>query len=395
MTLPSGATDGATSRCAARKSSATRGRNAVGSSAAAAATAASHSSSKAVSSHCCSWASEPSTASTAVLTASCCLLCDVVGLSSSNTLLPSAAGPALPNAGTSAATAWIGSDWTDLSDWRLELGTSGEALACVSSLLPFAFAFTLLPEAASSSRTGRMAAATHSWRRSLPEKPSVVAAISAMLTSGCSSSPSRMTWRMAWRAGRSGRSQKRRREKRRSTASSRSPGLLVAPSTMTRGAAAVVAERMPSHWAISSFFISRSASCSLWELRFPSSASTSSMNTTHGDSLAARLNSALTYLTPSPNHLDASVDGEMARKDAPHSAAAARASKVLPVPGGPKRRTPLQGRARAPREKRRGCCSGSCTVSLRASLVPASAPTSLNPFPDASGDMTSASRRRS
>ena len=36
---------------------------------------------------------------------------------------------------------------------------------------------------------------------------------------------------MAARAARSGRSQNRRREKRRSTASSRSPGRFVAPST--------------------------------------------------------------------------------------------------------------------------------------------------------------------
>lgn len=47
-----------------------------------------------------------------------------------------------------------------------------------------------------------------------------------------------------------------------------------------------------------------------------------------------------TYFSPSPNHLLASADMEMFRKLAPDSAATARASIVLPVPGGPKSRTP-------------------------------------------------------
>jgi hypothetical protein len=38
--------------------------------------------------------------------------------------------------------------------------------------------------------------------------------------------------------------------------------------------------------------------------------------------------------TPSPNHLEATEEGLIPRKDAPHSAAAARASNVLPVPTG-------------------------------------------------------------
>ena len=42
-------------------------------------------------------------------------------------------------------------------------------------------------------------------------------------------------------------------------------------------------------------------------------------------------------------YLEAMVDGCTARKLAPHSAAAARASIVLPVPGGPNSSTPLAG----------------------------------------------------
>ena len=140
-----------------------------------------------------------------------------------------------------------------------------------------------------------------------------------------------------------------------------------------------------------------SASCSLLLLRLPSRASTSSMKITQGCSLAARVNTALQVahhsrdgnigqagqegrlrcvgkrqrgcvqinaclrccfvclgltclinLTESPNHLLATAEGLMARKAAPHSAAAARATRVLPVPGGPNRSTPLAGRASVP-----------------------------------------------
>ena len=68
------------------------------------------------------------------------------------------------------------------------------------------------------------------------------------------------------------------------------------------------------------------------ELRRLRIASTSSTNSTQGDSLAAREKMALTERTPSPSHLEATVLGLMVRKLAPHSAATALASNVFPVP---------------------------------------------------------------
>jgi len=65
------------------------------------------------------------------------------------------------------------------------------------------------------------------------------------------------------------------------------------------------------------------------------------------------------------------------RNEAPHSAAAALASIVFPVPGGPKSRTPLQGAARTPLPcpNSSGCWSGSWTASRSASLAEFRAPT--------------------
>ena len=68
------------------------------------------------------------------------------------------------------------------------------------------------------------------------------------------------------------------------------------------------------------------------ELRRLRIASTSSTKRTQGDSLAAREKMARTERTPSPSHLEATVLGLMVRKLAPHSAATALASSVLPVP---------------------------------------------------------------
>ena len=69
-----------------------------------------------------------------------------------------------------------------------------------------------------------------------------------------------LTSRMAALAGRLGRSQKMRRAKRRSTASSRSMGRLLAPSTTMRWLPWAVLS--PSQFCMNSFLISRIASCS-------------------------------------------------------------------------------------------------------------------------------------
>lgn len=46
--------------------------------------------------------------------------------------------------------------------------------------------------------------------------------------------------------------------------------------------------------------------------------------------MAARVKAARSSLVLSPNHLEVRAEGESARKAAPHSAAAARATSVLP-----------------------------------------------------------------
>ena len=51
-------------------------------------------------------------------------------------------------------------------------------------------------------------------------------------------------------------------------------------------------------------------------------------------------NNVLTNLSDSPNHLLKSVDAEMLKNVAPHSAATALANQVLPVPSGPYKSTP-------------------------------------------------------
>mmetsp|Transcript_1818 Transcript_1818/g.5290 ORF Transcript_1818/g.5290 Transcript_1818/m.5290 type:complete len:226 (+) Transcript_1818:1366-2043(+) len=197
-----------------------------------------------------------------------------------------------------------------------------------------------------------------------------------------------MTFKMRARLGASGRSTSRRRGRRRTTASSRSPGRLVAASTSTRSLLLV---RSPSQLLMNSFLIFRMASCSLLLSRRDSIESTSSMKMTAGARRCARLKRAFTYFSPSPNHLEASADMLMLRKLAPDSAATALASIVLPVPGGPNRRTPLVGLVRAPRLKSSGRCSGSITTSRRDALTASRAPMSSKVVPTSSGGMTSSS----
>mmetsp|Transcript_5777 Transcript_5777/g.10013 ORF Transcript_5777/g.10013 Transcript_5777/m.10013 type:complete len:273 (-) Transcript_5777:778-1596(-) len=216
------------------------------------------------------------------------------------------------------------------------------------------------------SRMGRYAAATHRFLRSLPEYPSVSFASSSKSNASFSSSLPRMTWRIFWRLTASGRSTMRRRGRRLTTASSRSKGRLVAARTSTRSFSLV---RRPSQLAMNSFLILRIASCSPALSLRPSMESTSSMKTTAGAVLLARLNTARIYFSPSPNHLLATLDMDTLMKFAPASVATALASMVLPVPGGPKRRMPRQGLARFPRLKSSGLCSGNITISLKVSFT--------------------------
>mmetsp|Transcript_18672 Transcript_18672/g.40125 ORF Transcript_18672/g.40125 Transcript_18672/m.40125 type:complete len:309 (-) Transcript_18672:3809-4735(-) len=177
-----------------------------------------------------------------------------------------------------------------------------------------------------------------------------------------------------------------RRGMRLITASSRSMGRLVAPSTSTRSFWRV---RRPSQQLMNSFLILRMASCSLCLSLLPSSESTSSRKMTVGAILCAIENSARTCFSPSPNHLDARLDMEQYMKFAPDSEATAFASIVLPVPGGPNSSTPLVGLARLPRMKSSGRFMGSITSSCSVSFTLSRAPMSSKLTPTSSGGTTS------
>mmetsp|Transcript_30571 Transcript_30571/g.86441 ORF Transcript_30571/g.86441 Transcript_30571/m.86441 type:complete len:523 (-) Transcript_30571:2603-4171(-) len=207
---------------------------------------------------------------------------------------------------------------------------------------------------------------------------------------GSSSSSFRITERIFVRLATSGRSTMRRRGIRRMTASSRSYGLFVAASTRTRSHSLVL---RPSQLAMNSFFILRMASCSPVLSRRPSMLSTSSMNITLGAILWARVKSARTYFSPSPNHLLASIAMEMLRKFAPLSVATALASIVFPVPGGPNSRTPRVGLVREPRAKSSGRWSGSITTSRKVVFTASRAPMSSKLTPTSLAGTTSPRRR--
>mmetsp|Transcript_17662 Transcript_17662/g.31328 ORF Transcript_17662/g.31328 Transcript_17662/m.31328 type:complete len:217 (-) Transcript_17662:651-1301(-) len=155
---------------------------------------------------------------------------------------------------------------------------------------------------------------------------------------------------------------------RRRMASSSSKGRLVAPSTSTRLADSQVTPN-PSIWTMNSVFRRRELSVS-WSERLVKRLSISSTKMIAGCSSWAMRNRALTNFSPSPTHLDVRVLALMLKKVAPPPCAHARARKVLPVPGGPKRRIPRLG-ARSPVNKS-GRCSGSMTDSYRACLASSS-----------------------
>mmetsp|Transcript_42495 Transcript_42495/g.69811 ORF Transcript_42495/g.69811 Transcript_42495/m.69811 type:complete len:215 (+) Transcript_42495:605-1249(+) len=196
------------------------------------------------------------------------------------------------------------------------------------SFIAFLFSFLMI------SRMGRYAAAMHMLFRSDPEKPPVTSSRPrrAQSNPGASASSASVARRMRARSAASGMSTSRRRGNRRSTASSRSKGRLVTPSTVTRSDGLL---RRPSQAAMNSFLILRIASCSPLFSRRPSMLSTSSMNTMAGAILEASVNTARTYFSPSPNHFEATLLMVRCRKCAPASVASAFASIVLPVPGGP------------------------------------------------------------
>src|SRR6476659_4139678 len=79
--------------------------------------------------------------------------------------------------------------------------------------------------------------------------------------------------------------------------------------------------------------------------RWRPTASISSMKMMHGQFCLACSNRSRTRLAPTPTNMSTKSEPEIEKNGTPASPATARASSVLPVPGGPNSRTPLGMRA--------------------------------------------------
>ena len=81
------------------------------------------------------------------------------------------------------------------------------------------------------------------------------------------------------------------------------------------------------------------------ELRARPSASSSSMKMMAGAAFLACSNRSRTRAAPTPTNISTNSEPEIEKNGTPASPATARDSSVLPVPGGPTRRTPFGMRA--------------------------------------------------
>ena len=186
----------------------------------------------------------------------------------------------------------------------------------------------------------RIAASLSRFSRSAPVKPGVCFAILSRFTEVDSGLFLAWTSRMASRAFMSGTSTITRLSKRpgRSSAGSRTSGLFVAAITMT-----FVPVSKPS---ISLRIWLSVCSRSSWPPPSPAprcrpTASISSMKIMHGAFLFAFLNRSLTREAPTPTNISTNSEPEIVKNGTSASPATARASRVLPVPGGPISRTPF------------------------------------------------------
>ena len=110
--------------------------------------------------------------------------------------------------------------------------------------------------------------------------------------------------------------------------------------------------------------------------RWRPTASISSTNTMQGALRLACSNRSRTRLAPTPTNISTNSEPEMLKKGTPASPATARASSVLPVPGGPTSSTPRG--MRAPSEAKRSGNLRNSTTSCSSSLASSAPATSLN-----------------
>ena len=100
------------------------------------------------------------------------------------------------------------------------------------------------------------------------------------------------------------------------------------------------------------------------------------MNRIEGEASLAVLNMSRTRLAPTPTNIWMNSEPEIEKNGTPASPATARASRVLPVPGGPISRMPL-----GTRPPKRWNFSGflrNSTTSSRSCFTPSSPATSAN-----------------
>mmetsp|Transcript_741 Transcript_741/g.2197 ORF Transcript_741/g.2197 Transcript_741/m.2197 type:complete len:336 (+) Transcript_741:705-1712(+) len=210
--------------------------------------------------------------------------------------------------------------------------------------------------------------------RSAPEKPGVARAITSISTSGSSGTGLVYSSRTARRPPTSGSGTTTLVSKRpgRTSARSRASGKLVAARTMTP-VFCVKPSISTSSW-LRVIFIA----CCSFGLRCDPIASISSMKTMQGAFFFACEKRSRTRDAPTPTNISTNSDPEAEMKGTPASPATARASSVLPVPGGPVSRTPL-GSLPPSRVKRFGFRRYS-TMSFRSAIASSAPHTSLNRF---------------
>ena len=189
-------------------------------------------------------------------------------------------------------------------------------------------------------RAAHSAASFTRFARSAPEKPGVPRAMTDRSTSSDSGTLRVCTRRISSRPFTSGRATTTRRSKRpgRSSAGSSTSGRFVAAIRITPSF-----DSNPSISTSSAFKVCSRSSCPPPRPapRWRPTASISSMKMMQGAFFLPCSNRSRTRLAPTPTNISTKSEPEIEKNGTFASPAIARASNVLPVPGGPTSSTPL------------------------------------------------------
>ncbi len=231
------------------------------------------------------------------------------------------------------------------------------------------------PTASAPRRVAASAASFTRLARSAPVNPGVSAATASSSSPGSSGVLRTCTRSTCTRPARSGRSTSTCRSKRpaRSSAASRISGRLVAASRITRESGVKPSISASSWLSVCSF--SSLDPVTTDAPRERPSASISSMNTMQGACCRAWRNRSRTRAAPTPTNSSTNSEPLMEKKGTSASPATARASSVLPVPGGPTSSTP-RGTCAPSRPKAAGL-RRNATTSRSSALASSTPATSL------------------